>query len=46
MRDILYKIFVKNWPRKLISVILAFIIWGDKMGGRSGKSGSGTTPTT
>ena len=28
MRDILYKIFVKNWPRKLISVILAFIIWG------------------
>jgi hypothetical protein len=28
MKTILYKIFVKDWPRKLISVILAFIIWG------------------
>ena len=28
MRSLLHKIFIENWPRKLVSAVLAFIIWG------------------
>jgi hypothetical protein len=27
MKSLLIKLFVHNWPRKLISLILAVIIW-------------------